>query len=150
MKKVSIIGAGNGGLTAAYHLSKIGNSVCIYDSPMFDTQINAINNNGGIEALEELHECKMSFSGFEKITKATTDVKEAVEFSDVPYLLVACYEFAKLAGIKVPIVESCINIASAYNDENYFETGRTLEKMGLDNMSIEEIINYVSGVELAL
>lgn len=371
MKKVSIIGAGNGGLTAAYHLAKIGNSVCIYDSPMFDTQIKAINEKGGIEALEELHECKMLFPGFEKITKATTDIKEAVDFSDVlimicpsfaqeilfkemlpylkddqiivlmpgnygglvlnkvknnssrsdlkitfvdaisipwacratepgkiaimglkeflpmsvfpysnleytkskidnvlplriefldnpmvagleninfgghpllttlnmgilenfngefnyyrdccstatanaaakmdkerlsvgdafgfklkteleamnalynsnyetvyefnrastthakinsapassnnryitedvAYLLVPCYEFAKIAGFKVPIVESCIHIASAYNDENYFEKGRTLEKMGLNDMSVEEIVKYLSGVE---
>lgn len=365
MNKVSIIGAGNGGMTAAYHLSKIGNSVCIYDSPKFDTQIRAINELGGIEAVEELHECPMLFSGFEKITKATTDIKEAVEFSDVlvmicpsfaqeilfremlpyltdgqtlvlmpgnygglvlnkikneerkdleltfvdaisipwacrivepgklaimglkeflpmsvfpysnvekvknimegllpldveflknpiiagmeninfgghpllttlnmgilenfngefsyyrdccstatanaaakmdlerlsvgnaynfklrteleamnalyasnyetvyefnrastthvkissspnsskaryitedvPYLLVPCYEFAKKAGIKVPIVESCIHIASAYNDEDYFATGRTLEKMGLADLTVEEIRSY--------
>ncbi|KDR94001.1 opine dehydrogenase [Peptoclostridium litorale DSM 5388] len=368
MKKVSVIGAGNGGLTAAYHLSKIGNSVCVYDSPMFDTQINAINEKGGIEALEELHECKMLFSGFEKITKATTDIKEAVEFSDVlvlicpsfaqeilfekmlphlkddqiiilmpgnygglvlnkikndsarsdlkltfvdaisipwacravepakiaimglkeflpmsvfpysnleyakskidnilplrlefldnpivagleninfgghpllttlnmgllenfngefnyyrdccsvatanaaakmdeerlsvgaqfgfdlkteleamnalynsnyktvyefnrastthvkinsspassksryitedvAYLLVPCFELAKVAGLNIPIVESCIHIASAYNDENYFKSGRTLETMGLDNMNVEEIVKYLS------
>lgn len=68
MNKVSIIGAGNGGMTAAYHLSKIGNSVCIYDSPKFDLQIRAINEKGGIEAVDELHECPMLFSGFEKIT----------------------------------------------------------------------------------
>ncbi|WP_034602597.1 NAD/NADP-dependent octopine/nopaline dehydrogenase family protein [Clostridiisalibacter paucivorans] len=368
MKKVSIIGAGNGGVTAAYHLSKIGNSVCIYDLPEFDTQIKAINENGGIKALAELHDCEMLFSGFENITKATTDIKEAVEFSDViimicpsfaqetlfrnmlphlkdgqtivlmpgnygglvlnkikndssradlditfvdaisipwacravepgeitimgikeflpmsvfpyskledvktkldnllplkleflqnpiiagleninfgghpllttlnmgilenfngefnyyrdccstatanaaakmdkerlsvghafgfklrteleamnalynsdcktvyefnrastthakinsapassksryitedvAYLLVPCYEFAKLARLEVPIVESCIHIASAYNDENYFETGRTLEKMGLKDMSIKEIVEYIS------
>ena len=371
MKKISIIGAGNGGMTAAYHLSKIGNSVCIYDSPMFDTQIKAINELGGIEAVEELHECKMSFSGFEKITKATTNIEDAVNFSDllimicpsfaqeilfkqmlphlrdnqtillmpgnygglvlnkiknesdrkdlditfvdaisipwacriiepgkiaimglkeflpmsifpysrldkvkeqldnvlpiditflpnpvvagleninfgghpllttlnmgilenydgqfsyykdccstatanaaakmdeerlsvgqaygfklkteleamnelyasnyktvyefnrastthvkisnspnsskaryitedVPYLLVPCYELAKLANLKLPIVESCIHIASAYNDEDYFTTGRTLEKMGLEGMSVNDIIDYLTGCE---
>ncbi|MGL5714418.1 MAG: NAD/NADP octopine/nopaline dehydrogenase family protein [Paraclostridium sp.] len=374
MKKITIIGAGNGGITAAYHLSKLGNSVCVYDSPMFDAQIKAINELGGIEAVEELHECKMSFAGFEKITKATTDIREAVDFSDllimicpsfaqeilfeqmiphlrngqtivlmpgnygglvlnkmknesdkkdldinfvdaisipwacrivepgkiaimglkeflpmsvfpysdlekvekqlenvlpldvtflqnpvvagleninfgghpllttlnigllenfngefcyyrdccspatanaaakmdlerlsvgkafgielkteleamnalyasnydtvyefnrastthvkisnspnssksryitedVPYLLVPCFELAKLAGLKLPIVESCIHIASAYNDEDYFVTGRTLEKMGLNNMNITEIINYLKGEDKVL
>lgn len=374
MKKVSIIGAGNGGLTAAYHLSKMGNSVCVYDSPAFDTQIKAINEKGGIEAVKELHECKMEFPGFENITKATTDIKEAVEFSellimicpsfaqeilfnqmlphlkdnqtillmpgnygglvlnriknesdrkdlnitfidaisipwacrivepakiaimglkeflpmsvfpyskmeyvkeqlenvlplrveflpnpivagleninfgghpllttlnigilenfngdfnyyrdccspatanaaakmdkerlsvgeafgfklkseleamnelyscnyetvyefnrassthakinsapnsskaryiteDVPYLLVPCYSLAKKAGLKLPIVESCIHIASAYNDEDYFVTGRTLEKMGLGDMTIEEITTYIKGEGVVL
>lgn len=367
LKKLSIIGAGNGGLTAAYHLSRIGHSVCIYDSPQFDTQIKAINEKGGIEALSELYEDQMLFPGFSKVSKATTIMKEAVEFSDVlimicpsfaqeilfkdmlpylkddqilvimpgnygglvlnkvknetrpdlkltfvdsisipwacravqpgqiaimglkkflsvsvfpsthfestkariehifplklefldntmiagleninfgghpllttlnmgllenfngefnyyrdccspatanaaakmdqerlsvgeafgftlrtelelmnalydsdyetvyefnrassthskissapssskaryitedvPYLLVPCFEFARLAGIKLPIVESCIHIASAYNDENYFETGRTLEKMGLNHMNKDEIIRYFS------
>ncbi|WP_391206720.1 NAD/NADP-dependent octopine/nopaline dehydrogenase family protein [Psychrobacillus sp. L4] len=367
MKKVSIIGAGNGGLTASYHLSKIGNSVCVYDSPQFDMQIRAIIDTGGIKALEELHDYQMLYPGFEKITKATTNMKEAVQFSDVlimicpsfaqeilfkemlphlkddqiivimpgnygglvlnkmknesrpdlkitfvdsisipwacravqpaeiaimglkeyisvsvfpatnlenaksrisdifplrlefldnpmvagleninfgghpllttlnmgllenfngefnyyrdccspatanaaskmdqerlsvglafgrqlkteleamnalydsnyktvyefnrastthekissapasshsryitedvPYLLVPCFEFAKLAGLKLPIVESCIHIASAYNDEDYFKTGRTLEKMGMEHLSVEEIVKYLS------
>lgn len=93
MKKVSIIGAGNGGLTAAYHFSKIGNSVCLYDVPEFDLQIKAVNENGGIEALDELHDCKMLFQGFEKITKATTNIEEAVNFSDT--LIMICPSFAQ-------------------------------------------------------
>lgn len=366
MKKITIIGAGNGGVTAAYHISKLGFDVCIYDSPQFDVQIKAIKENGGIKALKEEHGCSMLFGGFEKISKITTDIKEAVDFSnilvmicpsfaqeilfknmlpylknghiiillpgnygglvlnkireekrpelyinfvdaisipwacritepgvitimgikeflpvsiypkkemelvkeqindifpikleyldnpvqagleninfgghplmttvnigllenfngnfvyykdccskatanaaarmdeerlavgnaykiklrteldamnslyasnyetvyefnrvstphvkvnsapnsskhryiseDVPYLLVPCYELAKKSGIEVPIVESCIHIAGAYNNENYFKTGRTLEKMGLDNMTVEEIIEYL-------
>ena len=93
MKKVTIIGAGNGGMTAAYHLSKLGNSVCIYDSPSFDKQIKAINEKGGIEAVSELHGCDMMFSGFEKIEKATSNIKEAVEFSDL--LIMICPSFAQ-------------------------------------------------------
>ena len=369
MRKVTVIGAGNGGVTAAYHFAKLGNDVCIYDDPKFDTQIKAIQKNGGIEALEEDHGCKMCFPGFAKISLATTDIKEAMEFSDVcvmvcpsfaqeplfnsmmpylkenhtvllmpgnygglvlkkalkenkkenlnitlgdaisipwacrivrpgvitimgikeflplsimapdektkkevavklkdilpipieilsnpvaagleninfgghpllttlnmgilenfngefnyyrdccsvatskaaakmdkerlsvgnalnislrteleamnalyasnyktvyefnrastthgkinnspnsskaryitedvAYLLVPCYEFAKICGLFVPIVESCINIASAYNDTNYFETGRTLEKMGLSDMSLEELKTFI-------
>ena len=80
-------------MTAAYHLGKIVNSVCIYDSPAFDKQIKAINEKGGIEAVKELHECEMMFDGFEKIEKATTDIKEAVEFSDL--LIMICPSFAQ-------------------------------------------------------
>lgn len=93
MKKISIIGAGNGGMTAAYHLSKMGNSVCLYDLPKFDKQIEAINENGGIEAVEEIYGSKMSFPGFEKIEKATHNAEEAVNFSDV--LIIICPTFAQ-------------------------------------------------------
>jgi opine dehydrogenase len=59
--------------------------------------------------------------------------------------MVPCYELATLAGLKVPVVESCIHIASAYNDEDYFTTGRTLEKMGLGDMTVEQIDQAMEG-----
>ncbi|EDT23018.1 NAD/NADP octopine/nopaline dehydrogenase family protein [Clostridium perfringens] len=63
---------------------------------------------------------------------------------DVPYLLVPCYELAKKAGLNLPIVTSYINIANAYNNEDYFKIGRTLEKMGLSNKNLKEIIEFLS------
>ncbi len=91
--KVTVIGAGNGGVTAAYHFSKNGHQVCIYDDPRFDAQIKGIQAKGGIEALKEDHGCEMAFSGFETIAKATTDIKEAMEFSDICVMI--CPSFAQ-------------------------------------------------------
>ena len=51
MSRVTIIGAGNGGMTAAYHLARLGREVCLYDSPAFDRQIRAVQEKGGIEAM---------------------------------------------------------------------------------------------------
>ena len=62
---------------------------------------------------------------------------------DVPYLVVPCYSFAERLGIKVPMMYSCITIAGAYNGRNYFEEGRTLGKMGLEEMNREEMMNYL-------
>lgn len=93
MKNITVIGAGNGGMTAAYHFSKEGHSVCIYDHADFATQIDAINANGGITALAEHHGESMMFSGTEKITKATTNIKEALEFSTI--LVMICPSFAQ-------------------------------------------------------
>jgi opine dehydrogenase len=69
---------------------------------------------------------------------------------DTPYLLVPVHEFGKLAKTPHPIIESIIHIAGVFNDCNYFETGRTLEKMGLDNMSIEQIDEYLEALRLNL
>jgi len=93
MNKISVIGAGNGGMTAGYHFSKMGQEVCIYDSPKFDKQIKAVNEKGGIEALTEANGCNLLLPGFEKIFKATTDIKEAVEFSNI--LVMICPSFAQ-------------------------------------------------------
>ncbi len=88
MSKVTVIGAGNGGVTAAYHFAKLGHSVCIYDDPKFDTQIKAIRSSGGIEALAEEHGCQMCFPGFSKIELATSDIEEAMAFADI-FVMVA-------------------------------------------------------------
>ncbi|PID44343.1 MAG: nopaline dehydrogenase, partial [Proteobacteria bacterium] len=63
---------------------------------------------------------------------------------DAAYLLVPCYHFARLLGIEVPVITSCLHIDNACNDTNYFETGRTLEKMGLAGLSVEQIIASVA------
>ncbi|MTI66763.1 MAG: nopaline dehydrogenase [Firmicutes bacterium] len=91
MSRISVIGAGNGGVTAAYHFSKLGNEVCIYDQEKFDTQIKAINKNNGIYALSEVSDVKMILPGFEPVKKATTSIKEAVEFSEILVIIVPSF-----------------------------------------------------------
>lgn len=41
-KKATVIGAGNAGLTAAYHLSLNGCDVCLYGSAGFDQPLDDI------------------------------------------------------------------------------------------------------------
>jgi opine dehydrogenase len=63
---------------------------------------------------------------------------------DAPYLLVACVAFAKLMNSETPIVTSVLHLTNAFNETNYFSDGRTLEKMGLSNMSMSEITKAIS------
>jgi len=63
---------------------------------------------------------------------------------DVPYLLVPVASFARLLGIKIPIIECVIKLTSSINNKDYFKTGRNLETLGLSEMKIEEILNYIS------
>ena len=63
---------------------------------------------------------------------------------DVPYVLIPCYELARLAGVSTPILEACIRMAGVYNDADYFVEGRTLATMGLSNMSIKQIMDIVA------
>ncbi len=93
MKKVTVIGAGNGGVTAAYHFARQGYDVCLYDLQAFDTQLQAIKKNGGIRALDEAHGCQMILGGFAQAITPTTDAKEAAAFSHT--LVMICPSFAQ-------------------------------------------------------
>lgn len=50
---------------------------------------------------------------------------------------------AKAFGLHVPISEGLIAIASAFNDTEFYETGRTLAYFGLLGLSPEEINTYL-------
>ena len=93
MNKITILGAGNGGMAMAYSLARQGNEVCIYDSPKFPAQINAVKEKGGIEAVAELNGAPMLDAGFAKIALATTDIQEAMKFADI--LMMVCPSFAQ-------------------------------------------------------
>lgn len=62
---------------------------------------------------------------------------------DTPCSLVAMSYIAKIKGIETPTMDAVINLANALKGENYWETGRTLEKMGIDGMTIEELEHYL-------
>jgi opine dehydrogenase len=42
------------------------------------------------------------------------------------------------------MVDACLIIDSAYNQTDYFQEGRTLDKMGLTGMTIDQIMAYVA------
>ena len=82
-KKVAVFGAGNAGLTAAYHFSQQGCQVALYGSEGFDEQIHAISVDGGITSLAQYHGISLDYSGFESIDCLTTDIKQAIAYSDI-------------------------------------------------------------------
>ena len=79
-----------------------------------------------------------------KLNSAPNSAGNRYITEDAAYLLVPCYEMAQLAGLETPMITSCLHIDNAYNDTDYFRTGRTLKKMGLDNLTPAEIIDFVA------
>lgn len=136
MSKVTVIGAGNGGVTAAYHFSVKGHSVCIYDDPHFDVQINAIHENGGIKALEKDGDTTFCFPGFAHIEKATTDIKEAMEFSDI--FVMVCPSFAQEVLFKemMPYLKDGMTILLMPGNYGGLVLKRVLKENGKENMDI--------------
>ena len=90
--KITIIGGGNGGLTAAYHFTKIGNNVCLYDSMEYSTNIfGVINNSNSIEALGDVDGMNCDMPGKETIDRITTSIEEAMNYSKIVVLIVPSY-----------------------------------------------------------
>ncbi len=62
---------------------------------------------------------------------------------DAPCSLVFCANLGKALGVKTPIMDSVANLASALRDENYWVTGRTLDKVGLEGMNAQQMREFV-------
>ena len=62
---------------------------------------------------------------------------------DAPCSLVFCANLAHALGVQTPIMDSVTNLASALRDEDYWTTGRTLEKVGLNGMTKDEMRAFV-------
>ena len=105
MSRITVIGAGNGGVTAAYHFSKQGHDVCVDDQPNFAVQIEAIEKKGGIKALDEIYDVNLILPGFEKIKKVTTSMKEAVAYSDMLVMVVPSFAQDPLFELMVPYLK---------------------------------------------
>jgi opine dehydrogenase len=96
---------------------------------------NAIGNNS-YEALKQVSAYQYQIS--------PDGLSHRYISEEVPYGLVPLTEIAKVIGIPTPCMNSIIEIASAANGQNYRENGRTLEKMGLAGMNLNDIINLIA------
>jgi opine dehydrogenase len=69
-------------------------------------------------------------------TKAPDSFEHRYMVEDVAFGLVPMREFARLAGVAVPHMDSLITLASALTARDFSREGRTLHAMGLDGVSV--------------
>ena len=67
---------------------------------------------------------------------------------DIPTGVLPIMELGKVAGVDVRLMESMVDICSSLLNIDFKEKGRSLRNLGLDNMTKEEIINYLSYSEV--
>lgn len=68
---------------------------------------------------------------------------------DVPYGLVPISYFGKFVNIDMPVTDALITITSQMREIDFMKEGRNLEKMGILNMSICELKEFVSRGKLS-
>ena len=61
---------------------------------------------------------------------------------DVPFCMVPCKLIGEKAGQPMPVVDLVIRLASFLHDRDYVVQGHGLEKLGLDDMTLEELKEY--------
>lgn len=87
---------------------------------------------------ENLFEAMRKNSGYRGImAPRTLQVRYLTE--DVPSSLVPIASMGKKFGVGTPVINSLIELASKLNNCDYWEVGRTVEKLGIENLSLKEL-----------
>lgn len=63
-------------------------------------------------------------------------------YEDIPYSLIPLSSIAKELNIETPAMDSIIRLAGFLTGKNFFEEGRTAEKLGLNGLTVKEIHEY--------
>ena len=96
---------------------------------------------GTVEADADLHDLQGAISGGSANARimAPDSLGHRYYTEDFGYGLLPLVELAKVAGVKTPVAEALLNLAAAASLESAITDGRTLERLGLEGLSVEEI-----------
>jgi opine dehydrogenase len=92
---------------------------------------------------ENLYEAIQNQPGYYGI-KAPTTLNHRYIFEDVPMSLVPIASLGQQYGVSVRAMDSIIRLASVMHRTDYWRRGRTIEKLGLDKLSVGELTYYVN------
>ncbi|MCM8817638.1 MAG: NAD/NADP octopine/nopaline dehydrogenase family protein [Candidatus Omnitrophica bacterium] len=93
---------------------------------------------------ETLYEAIQRSSGYRGI-KAPQQIDHRYVWEDVPYSLVPISSIGKMLGIKTPTIDAVIHISNILLKKNFWNEGRTVEKIGIAGLSVKEIMQLVTG-----
>jgi len=75
-------------------------------------------------------------------TLGPKDTQHRFITEDVPYGLVITASLGDMIGIPTPVTKALITLASEINGTDYFTEGRTVERLGISGLSIEELNEF--------
>ena len=92
---------------------------------------------------EDLFHAIQNQTGYYGI-KAPSTLRHRYIFEDVPMSLVPIASLAKRYGVSVRGIESIIRLACFVHRTDYWRRGRTLDKLGIGQLSVSELTHYVN------
>jgi opine dehydrogenase len=91
---------------------------------------------------KDLHEAIQNQPGYYGI-KAPTTLNHRYIFEDVPMSLVPIASLGKRYGVSVQGMESIIRLGSIIHHTDYWRRGRTVQRLGLEQWSVNELVRFV-------
>jgi len=91
---------------------------------------------------EDLNEAIHNQPGYYGINAPPT-LNHRYIFEDVPMSLVPIASLGQRYGVAVSGIDAIIRIASIIHRTDYWRRGRTIEKLGINNLSTDELMHYV-------
>jgi opine dehydrogenase len=82
-------------------------------------------------------------SGPNRTIKSPPSLNHRYLHEDVGYGLVPMAELADLAGVPTPTIDSLIHLASTAQGLDYRRDGLTLERLGLQGLTVEALLRVV-------
>jgi opine dehydrogenase len=92
---------------------------------------------------DNLYEAIQNQTGYYGI-KAPKTLKHRYISEDVPMSLVPIASLARRYGVSVRGIDSIIQLANFTHRTDYWRQGRTLEKLGIDQLSVSELKRFVN------
>jgi opine dehydrogenase len=74
-----------------------------------------------------------------------TSVHDRYITEDLPFGLVPRSQLGKLVGVPTPVIDGIVSIGSIVCRDDFWRTDRTLESLGLAELTKEEIVSLVNG-----
>lgn len=91
---------------------------------------------------ENLYEAMQANPGYGGILAPNT-LNHRYITEDVPMSLVPIASLADQLGVPVPTIKVFIHLASIIHGRDYFSEGRTVERLGLKGLSVQQIMRFV-------
>jgi opine dehydrogenase len=89
-----------------------------------------------------LYEAMLNNAGYRGIM-APANLEHRYIFEDVPMSLVPIAEFGRAFGVATPTMDTMVSLASIIHGVNYRARGRTLDRLGVAGMTLDELRRYV-------
>jgi opine dehydrogenase len=125
MKKVAILGAGNGGMTMAAHLGHEGHEIRLFELPDYAADLGEINTRGGIRI------SGVEKDGFGAVAIASSDIKEVLAGAEVIFNPVPAYAYKTFAKIAAPFLEDNQIIVAMGKGGGSLEWMKELQNQGV-------------------
>lgn len=98
-EKIAVIGGGNGGFAMAGDLTLSGLDVNVYELPRFVGNIEAIQEEGGINVTG------VAKTGFAKLNKITTDIRECTKDCSIIMVVTQAWAHEEIAGMLASVLK---------------------------------------------